>query len=247
MLADVVIVTGANRGIGLGLAEALSDRGYNVACLDLTGENLNGLWYLECDVTDPRQVEVAVKAVVNRWGRIDVLVNNACLAVFGPFEERDPGETRREFEVNYFGYVNMIRAVLPFMKAEGHGLIHNLSSTVGFTGFAGLCGYASTKGAVEALSRTLALEFAPYGIVVNVVHPPLTQTRSAAPLGVPPQFMAEPASVGRKLAKRIGSRKAVVTPGPIETIGVFVARLAPGIMGRFMSTRAAAARGRATD
>ncbi|HRV09673.1 MAG TPA: short-chain dehydrogenase, partial [Acidobacteriota bacterium] len=98
-----------------------------------------------------------------------------------------------------------------------------------------------------ALSRTLALEFAPYGIVVNVVHPPLTQTRSAAPLGVPPQFMAEPASVGRKLAKRIGSRKAVVTPGLIETIGVFVARLAPGIMGRFMSTRAAAARGRATD
>lgn len=151
-------------------------------------------------------------------------------------------DTRREFEVNYFGYVNMIKAVLPYMKSQGGGVIHNFSSTVGTSGFAGLYGYASTKGAVEALSRTLTLELEPHGIVVNIVQPPLTRTKSSGPLGVPARFMADADTVGFKLARKIGSRRAIVTPGLIETIGVFMARVSPGAMGRFMSNGAAAAR-----
>ena len=242
MPSNVVVITGANNGIGLGLAQALSVLVTRVACLDLSGENLPDFWYLRCDVSDPAQTQDATAAVIAKWGQLDVLVNNACLAVFAPFEEKDLGVTRREFDVNYFGYTNMIRAVLPQMKAQRRGVIHNVSSTVGTTGFAGISGYASTKGAIEALSRTLAIEFAPYGIVVNIIHPPLTRTKSSAPLGVPPQMMADPVIVGRKLAKKISSSKPVITPGPVESLGVFMARLMPGTLGRFLSTRAAVAR-----
>lgn len=239
---DVVVITGANNGIGLGLTRALDALGYRVAALDLSTENLSDITSFVCDVTDPEQVKATITQVVERWGRIDVLVNNACLAIFLPFEEKALNEIRREFEVNYFGYINMIKAVLPYMKAQGGGVMHNVSSTVGLSGFDSLSGYASAKGAIEALSRTLALELDPYGIVVNIVHPPLTRTKSSAPLGVPVQFMADADTVGLKLARQIGSRRGVVTPGLMETIGVFMARVIPGAMGRFMSGRAAAAR-----
>ena len=239
---QVVVVSGANSGIGLALARALDADGRRVAGLDLAGDRLAGLRFLRCDVTDPAEVDAAVDAVVCDWGRIDVLVNNACLAVFAPFEERDLATTRREFEVNFYGYLHLIAAVVPHMKRQGGGVIHNVGSTVGSTGFAGLSGYASTKGAIEALTRTLAIELAPHGIAVNLVHPPLTRTPSAAPLGVPPQFMADPEAVGRKLARKIGSRRSVLTPGPAEAIGVWLARLAPGPMGAFLSARAAAAK-----
>jgi len=241
---EVVIVTGANNGIGLGLAKALHADGYRVACLDLSGENLSGLRFLQCDVTSPTQVDASLAAILADWGQVDILVNNACLAVFSPFETKSLPDTRREFEVNYFGYVNLIRAVLPHMKARHRGVIHNVSSIVGVSGFPGISGYASTKGAVEALTRTLALESAPFGIAVNLVHPPLTRTASSSPLGLPSQVMADPATVGRKLAKKIGSTRAVITPGVIESLSVRIARLMPGAMGRFLSARAAATRGK---
>lgn len=238
----VVIVTGANNGIGLGLATSLAAAGDKVACFDISGENLTSMAYIRCDVTDLDQVRASVAQVLSQWGRVDILVNNACLAIFAPFEEKSLADTRREFEVNYFGYVNMIGAVLPGMKAQRSGVIHNFSSTVGTSGFAGIYGYSSTKGAIEALSRTLAIEFAPYGITVNIVHPPLTHTKSSAPLGVPAQFMADPADVGRRLARKIGSKAAVVTPGIAESLGVLGSRLVPEAMGKFLSARAAAAR-----
>lgn len=247
MTSNVVIITGANSGIGLGLARALIELGARVACLDLHGDNLSGLWFLRCDVTDYAQVRNAVAAVVDKWGRVDVLVNNACLAVFAPFEEKELTDTRREFDVNYFGYVNTIKAVLTQMKAQGGGVIHNFSSAVGISGFAGIHGYASTKGAIEALSRTLAIELAPNGIAVNIVHPPLTRTKSSAPLGVPAQFMADPVVVGRKLARKIGSRKAVITPDFATSLGVLMTRLMPGGMGRFLSARAESARGQSRN
>jgi len=210
-----------------------------VAELDLSGENLaalqetypNHLLFCRCDVTDEAQVEAAVEVVVQKWGRIDVLVNNACLAIFKPFEEKTLEETRREFEVNYFGYVRTIAAVLPQMKAQGGGIIHNVGSGVGITGFPGIYGYASTKGAIEALTRTLALELAPYGICVNLMHPPLTDTKSASPLGIPPQTMANPADVGRKLAKKILSTKPTITPDLQTAAYLFLARRFPDAVG----------------
>ena len=246
----VVIITGANNGIGFHMAAALLEERYRVAGFDLSGENLaalqetypDRLLFWRCDVTDEAQVEAAVEAVVQRWGRIDVLVNNACLAIFKPFEEKTLEETRREFEVNYFGYVRTIAAVLPQMKAQGGGIIHNVGSGVGITGFPGIYGYVSTKGAIEALTRTLALELARYGICVNLVHPPLTNTRSAAPLGIPPQAMADPADVGRKLAKKILSTKPVITPDFKTAAYLFFARRYPDAVGRLFGKMAERAR-----
>jgi NAD(P)-dependent dehydrogenase (short-subunit alcohol dehydrogenase family) len=250
MDGKVVIVTGANQGIGFHLTRALLERGYRVAGFDLSLEQLTGLREEHPqavsthrrDVTDPAQVEAAVTSVVQTWGGIDVLVNNACLAVFGPFEERSLEGTRREFEVNYFGYLHTIRAVLPHMKARGGGIIHNVGSGVGLTGFPGLYGYASTKGAVEALTRTLALEFAPYHIQVSVLHPPLTNTRSAAPLGVPPEMMDDPKKVGRGLAARIERAGGVITPDLRTGLGIACQRHLPGVMGRLLARMTARAR-----
>ena len=145
-------------------------------------------------------------------GGIDILIYNACLALFIPFEERSLDDTRREFEVNYFGYLNMIHAVLPLMKKQGRGVIHNFSSGVGFTDMPGMTGSTSTKGAIESLTRTLTLEYSSQGITFNVMHPPLTRTKSFSGLGVLPEMMADPNVVGRKLAKQVGKTTPMLTP-----------------------------------
>jgi NAD(P)-dependent dehydrogenase (short-subunit alcohol dehydrogenase family) len=217
-----IVLTGANNGIGLAMTQALLEMGDRVAALDLSLENLEqphaNLLPRVCDVTDRAQVQSAVDEVTRRWGGVDVLVNNACLALFKPFVERTIDDIRREFEVNYFGYLNMISAILPVMCRQHHGIIHNISSGVGYTGMPGMTGYTSTKGAIEALTRTLALEYASGGIVFNVMHPPLTRTHSSSGLGVPPQMMADPTVVGRALAKQVGKTAPVLTPDFINGV-----------------------------
>jgi NAD(P)-dependent dehydrogenase (short-subunit alcohol dehydrogenase family) len=253
----VVVITGANNGIGFRMAQALLGDGYRVAGCDLGVENLAQLQaaYPErllaqrCDVTDDVQVRAAVESAIQRWGQIDILVNNACLALFTPFEQKTMEEVRQEFEVNYFGYLRMIRAVVPHMKARGAGLIHNVSSGVGITGFPGLSGYTSTKGAVEALTRTLALELARDGIHVNLMHPPLTKTKSAAPLGLPPEVMDDPARVGRGLARQIRSTQPVIASDLRTAIYLFFAYRYPEALGGLFAklTDAQRAQGRSME
>ena len=167
-----------------------------VAALDLSLGNLDSTYRnlrpFICDVTDSRRVQSVVDEVAHQWGGVDVLVNNACLALFKRFEERTIDDIRREMEVNYYGYLNTIQAVLPIMQEQGHGVVHNVSSGVAYTGMPGMTGYTSSKGAIESLTRTLALEYASHGITFNVMHPPLTRTPSAAGFGVPPEMMADP-------------------------------------------------------
>ena len=163
------------------------------------------------------------------------MVNNACLAIFAPFEQKSLADTRREFEVNYFGMLNMIQSVLPVMKAQGSGLIHNFSSGVGISGFPGIYGYASTKGAIESLTRTLALEMHPYGIQVNLMHPPLTDTPSARPLGIPAQMMENPDVVGARLARQILSTKDVITPDLRTKLYLFCVYRFPLALGRLFA------------
>ena len=250
MEEPVVIITGANNGIGFHMTRDLLKNQHCVAGFDLSGENLDSLMaeypdrlrFYPCDVADHTQVESAVEQVIGEWGRIDILVNNAALAIFAPFEEKSPEDTRREFEVNYFGYLHTIRAVLPHMKAQGQGIIHNFGSGVGITGFPGIYGYVSTKGAIESLTRTLALEFEPFGIHVTLMHPPLTRTQSSAPLGIPPQMMADPEQVGRQLARQIRSIRPVITSGLQSSIGLWMMRLFPTGMGRLLSRAALRAR-----
>ena len=243
MSREVVVITGADNGIGLAITRELLSSGlYLVGALDLSSGELSGLQseYPEClrfhicDVTDEAGVGEAVGAIAAEWGKVDVLVNNACLALFGKFEVKRVSDTRKEFEVNYFGAINMIRSVLPYMKAAGQGVIHNISSGVGISGFPGIYGYASTKGAIESLSRTLAIELSPCGITVNLIHPPLTRTRSSSPLGIPEEAMDTPERVGKRLAKKIGSKKRVITPDFKTGAGLFLIRHFPGFMGRML-------------
>ena len=254
MTDRVIVITGANNGIGLAMTGALLDMGDRVAALDLHDDHLEALKTdgdrlraYACDVTDRARTQTVVADVMQAWKRVDVLVNNACIARFKSYVERTQEEIRREFEVNYFGYLNMIDAVLPVMREQGHGVIHNVSSGVGITGYPGISGYASTKGAVEALTRTLDLEFGDFGIKVNLMHPPLTRTRSSAPLGVPQQMMADPAEVGKKLAKKVGKSTPVLTPDLTTGLGIAANQHFPVLMGRFLARMAARAERAADD
>jgi NAD(P)-dependent dehydrogenase (short-subunit alcohol dehydrogenase family) len=241
-----ILITGANNGIGLAMVHALLQMGEQVAALDLSTSNLsahkNHLAPFICDVTDSISVQVTVDEVVQRWGRVDILVNNACLALFTFFEQRTIDDIRREMEVNYFGYINMIRAVLPVMKKQGYGVIHNVSSGVGFTGMPGMLGYTSSKGAIEAMTRTLALEYASQGIVFNVMHPPLTRTQSATGFGVPPEMMADPQVVGRALARLVGKERPVLTAGLVNSLQLWMSYHLRVSMGKMMSMMAERAR-----
>jgi NAD(P)-dependent dehydrogenase (short-subunit alcohol dehydrogenase family) len=231
----VVVVTGANEGIGYHMSRALLDAGYRVAGLDVAGDGfgrLEGAYpdrarYRRCDVTVDGDVRAAVDAIVDEWGRIDVLVNNAAVFTFGSFADRSPGDTRREFEVNYFGYARTIRAVLPVMRDQGGGVVHNVSSGVAFTGHPGLSGNASTKGAIEALVRPLRLELRHENVALTLMYPPATNTRSAARLGYPSYAVREPAEVGRKLAARIESTGPTIAADWTTRIGLAVLRRVP--------------------
>ncbi len=238
-----IIITGANHGIGYYLTLALLEQGHCIQAIDLEVDHLeemctkypHSLRIAQGDVTDKARMLQIVRAFVEEHARIDILINNACLAIFKPFEEKTIDETKCEFDVNYFGYIHMIQAVLPFMKEQGHGIIHNFSSGVGITGFPRIYGYASTKAAIESLTRTLAIELAPYGITVNMIQPPLCRTRSASPLGVPDSFLADPAEIGEKLSRNIGSTKTTITPDLQTAIGLKMNQLFPNAMGQFLA------------
>ena len=245
-MARTVVITGANNGIGLALTRALLEGGDRVAALDLSLDNLDSsnpnLLAFVCDVTAPARVQEVVDQVVARWNGVDILINDACVALFTRFDERPPEDIRREFEVNFFGYLNLIRAVLPVMKRQGRGVVHNFSSGVGFTGMPGLTGYTSTKGAIEALTRSLALEYASQGIVFNVMHPPLTRTKSAAGFGVPPEMMADPEVVGRGLARLVGKARPVLVSGFVNGVMLWLSYHFRVQMGKMMSAMADRAR-----
>jgi NAD(P)-dependent dehydrogenase (short-subunit alcohol dehydrogenase family) len=241
-----IVITGANNGIGLSMAKSLLDMGDRVAALDLSVSHLDksnpNLLTFVCDVTDAQRVKAVVEEIIAKWGSVDILVNDACLALFTRFDQRSLQDIRREFEVNYFGYLNLIRAVVPIMVKQGNGIVHNFSSGVGFTGMPGMVGYTSTKGAIEAMTRTLALEYARQGIVFNVMHPPLTRTKSAAGFGVPPEMMADPEVVGRQMAKLVGKKRPVLAPGLGNRFMLWMSYHFRVLMGGFMARMADRAR-----
>jgi NAD(P)-dependent dehydrogenase (short-subunit alcohol dehydrogenase family) len=203
----------------------------------------------ECDVRSDGDVEAAIEGVLDGWGRIDVLVNNAAVFEFGFVEDRALKDTREEFEVNFFGALRTIRAVLPHMRARNEGIVHNVSSGVGLVGGPGLSGYAATKGAIEAFTRSLRLELAREDVSVTVMHPPLTATRSAARLGYPAALQSDPADVGRKLAGQIESTGPVVYADWTVRLGLAVARAVPAVVrrgtGRFLDEHEAVSERRA--
>src|SRR5438477_1330543 len=179
----VLLITGAGRGMGTDIAKAALAAGYKTVA---TGRNVekvteavgasNDLLVVKLDVTDPSDARVAVKAAVDKFGRIDVLVNNAGNFYAGFFEEITPDDFRAQIETNLFGPVNVTRAVLPQMREQRRGLIVTISSTGGITGQAFVSAYSAAKFGVEGWMESLAPEVAPFGIRTMLVEPGFFRT-----------------------------------------------------------------------
>jgi len=176
----VAIVTGAGQGIGRAIAEKLRAEGASVVVADKNSETaektaaeIGGTAHVT-DVSDPDQVSALIAAAVDQFGRIDILVNDAAIVPFVPWEDLDFAEWRRVMSVNIDGVFLMCKAVYPHMKAAGYGRIVNIASNVVTAGTPNMAHYVSSKGAVFAFTRSLATEVGHCGITVNAVAPGLT-------------------------------------------------------------------------
>jgi NAD(P)-dependent dehydrogenase (short-subunit alcohol dehydrogenase family) len=174
----VWLVTGASRGFGRALSEALLERGDRVVATarstdfveEFSRDHPDAL-AVPLDVTDPAAARAAVERAVERFGALDVVVNNAGYGHFGAIEELADEEIRRQFEVNLFGVANVTRAALPQLRKQRSGHIVQISSLNGIEGMVGGGYYCSSKFAVEGLSESLAEEVAHLGIKVTIVEP----------------------------------------------------------------------------
>jgi NAD(P)-dependent dehydrogenase (short-subunit alcohol dehydrogenase family) len=209
MATRIWFITGSGSGLGRALAEAALQTG---DCVVATGRDPSDLQALEkrdpdrvlvqkLDVTDPGQAKTAVDAAVDRFGRIDVLVNNAGFGLFGPLEELTDEDIRREFDTNVFGAVNVIRAALPRMRAERSGHIVQISSLEGVApAVAGEAAYAGTKFAIEGICETLAKDVEHLGIGVTIVEPgPIRTDFAAGAVAKEPEDPDYAESVGKAL------------------------------------------------
>ena len=184
----VWFVTGAGRGMGVDIASAALAAGHAVVATGRKPEKVasvlgahDDLIVVALDVTDPAGAEAAIQAGVDRFGRIDVLVNNAGNFNAGFFEELSPEEFRAQIETTLFGPVNVTRAALPVMRAQRSGLIVTISSTAGIVGGEFLTAYAASKFGVEGWMESLALEVAPFGIRTMLVEPGFFRTELLSP------------------------------------------------------------------
>jgi NAD(P)-dependent dehydrogenase (short-subunit alcohol dehydrogenase family) len=178
-MTKVWFITGAASGIGAGAAKAALDAGEYVVATDLNSDRLHELFtehhervlLAKLDICDHVQAKDVVDAAISRFGRIDVLLNNAGYGQFGAFEEVDIPAIERQFATNVFGTFNVTRAVLPVMRQQRSGHIFNMSSNGGFVGVGGASMYSATKFAIEGFSESIALELAQFSIKVTIVEP----------------------------------------------------------------------------
>ncbi|MDF2679184.1 MAG: short-chain dehydrogenase [Brevibacillus sp.] len=181
---SVALVTGASSGFGMHASSALVKAGFTViasmrdikkrgpldkiAKINIPAEHME---VISLDVTSPQQIEECMTSILERHGRIDLLVNNAGYACGGFTEELSGDDWRKQFDVNVFGLIDVTRAVLPHMREQRRGRIINISSISGRFGFPGLAPYSASKHAVEGFSESLRLELLPFGIYVTLIEP----------------------------------------------------------------------------
>ena len=171
MSNKVAVVTGGTSGIGRATALALKDAGCTVYELSRRAQGVEGLHHISADVTKEESVRAAVEQIMAREGRIDILVNNAGFGISGAVEFTSTEDAKSLFDVNFFGMVNMNRAVLPVMRQQGGGRIVNMSSVAAPIAIPFQAYYSASKAAVRTYSLALASEVRPFGIEVCVIMP----------------------------------------------------------------------------
>lgn len=188
----VWLITGCSKGLGRALAEQALGAGYRVVVTarriadiaDLAAAHGDAALAVALDVTDPAGIEAAIAAAERRFGGIDVLVNNAGYGYLAAIEEGEDADIRALFETDLFGPLNLVKAVLPGMRARRRGHIVNISSIGGLVTYPGVGYYHMVKFGIEAMSDTLAKEVAPLGIGVTVVAPGAFRTDFRGPASI---------------------------------------------------------------
>ena len=182
-MSKVVLITGASAGIGRAAALHFYERGWRVAATMRTPSQAD--WApadeqrfatVALDVTSEESVHSAVQEVMQRWGGLDVLINNAGYGLVGPFEATSPEQVRRQFETNVLGLMSVTRAVLPHFRQKRDGVIINVSSVGGRVTFPLYSCYHGTKWAVEGFSESLQFELKPFNVRVKLVEPGAIKT-----------------------------------------------------------------------
>ncbi|PWK77539.1 NADP-dependent 3-hydroxy acid dehydrogenase YdfG [Mucilaginibacter oryzae] len=179
MSKKVWLITGCSTGFGRELAKLVLDLGYKAGVASRNTDDVKDIVEaypetavaLKLDVTKSDEIKAAIETVQERFGTIDVLVNNAGIGYFGAIEESEEDEVRRMFEINFFGLANMTKAVLPLMRAQRSGHVVNIASIGGLVAFPAVGFYNATKFAVDGYSEALAKETKHLGIKVTVIAP----------------------------------------------------------------------------
>jgi len=175
----VALVTGASSGIGKAAALALVQVGFDVVGTSRHAAQVapqRGVTLVDLDVTSDESVSTLVRGVIERFGRIDVLVNNAGTGAAGAAEESSVAQDQRVFDINFFGLIRMTKAVLPHMRAQGRGRIINISSVLGLVPAPYMASYAATKHAIEGYSESVDHELREHGVRVLLIEPAYTRT-----------------------------------------------------------------------
>lgn len=179
--SKVVLITGASSGIGKAIAEFLQSKNYIVFGTSRNPSGKESLFPLVAlDVTKPETIKAAVAEVIASAGKIDVLVNNAGVGITGPIEETPDEEIKKAFDTNYFGPLNVIKAVLPHMRNNGGGLIINITSIAGYMGLPYRGIYSASKGALELTTEAFRMELKDFNIKMTNVAPGDFATNIAA-------------------------------------------------------------------
>jgi NAD(P)-dependent dehydrogenase (short-subunit alcohol dehydrogenase family) len=201
----IALVTGASSGIGRASASALVKAGFTVVGTSRSAARatpLDGVLFLDLDVASDASVERLVEEVIERFGRIDVLVNNAGIGAAAAAEESSTDQAKDIFEVNVFGVIRMTNAVLPHMRSQGAGRIINVSSVLGLIPAPFMAVYAATKHSVEGFSESVDHEVREHGVRVLLVEPGYTKSQFEANSIAPDQPLASYAA-RRQVAGRV--------------------------------------------
>ena len=181
-MSKVVLITGGSSGIGKSIGEFLSQKGFTVYGTSRNPEKISNSLFplIALDVRDANSIQSAVAKIIEETGRLDIVINNAGVGITGPLEEIPMEEIKNNFETNFFGPIEVMKAALPQMRTQQSGLIINITSIAGYMGLPYRSVYSASKGALELITEALRMEVKSFGIQIINVAPGDFATNIAA-------------------------------------------------------------------